>query len=494
MRRRDPRILNTADSLPLFPVLAVLLSTVGVLCLLLLVVTRQALLSDHRRDVARTLRLEIGRVRATLAQREQDREDIRQEITKLQKELTGVRGHIQELQRRLASAKDQLQDLYRHREGLVATLTYLRTELDKLKETQKPPADHPGWIVTLAPSPHGDTRTPVFLECHTDRVRLQPSGVDVFEQDFSPGRTGLSPFQVFLKELVHLLEQKGVARPYPVLIVRPEGIAAFYAAMQQLERVGLSFGYELVESEKRLLFPELEHISDDEIARLLQVARIRANELQLGGPASVPVAIGRGAPFAGPPGKNDGPGLALSVPRPTTSRNRDGAPQPTPGPAKSEQMSSEPGDHESPPTTTVHDRRPQLLALAPPHGGALYRDVYAVVSSDRATVLPALTTVALPLRNDSELNGLLKTLAALVAMDTRLLVLEVRPRVICFVTPDGVGAYWNLRFQLARAGARARFEPLNTGQAAMLEETVRMLGHPLLRLADRASSHADTAR
>ena len=78
----------------------------------------------------------------------------------------------------------------------------------------------------------------------------------------------------------HLLAQQGPDRnesdePYPLLLVRPDGIAAYYAARSALKSWASQFGYELIGEDWELEYQS----ADSQLARVIRsavtTARIR---------------------------------------------------------------------------------------------------------------------------------------------------------------------------------------------------------------------------
>ena len=72
--------------------------------------------------------------------------------------------------------------------------------------------------------------------------------------------------------------------PYPIMLVRPEGIAAYYAARAALDSWGSDFGYELVGSDWELKYPQ----PDPQLAALtrkvVDETRLRHREYVLSSP------------------------------------------------------------------------------------------------------------------------------------------------------------------------------------------------------------------
>jgi hypothetical protein len=138
---------------------------------------------------------------------------------------------------------------------------------------------------------NGTDRRPIYIECRENLIVLQPEGVELTPRDFvgqfGPG----NPLAAAVRAKSEYLARQappGAARtePYPLMLVRPEGVAAYYAARAALDSWGSDFGYELIGSDWRLKFPE----PDPQLARLTREvvadARTRHREYALSVPSS----------------------------------------------------------------------------------------------------------------------------------------------------------------------------------------------------------------
>ena len=96
---------------------------------------------------------------------------------------------------------------------------------------------------------HGTRRRPIFFECDGESVVLQPEGVRFEAEDFQilgPGNPLSSAMRATRQ---YVVTQQGTADdpsydPYPLLLVRPSGIPAYYVARASLESYGGDFGYD----------------------------------------------------------------------------------------------------------------------------------------------------------------------------------------------------------------------------------------------------------
>ena len=115
--------------------------------------------------------------------------------------------------------------------------------------------------------PNGTWRRPIVLECSSNTVTLRPRGQTFSMLDLSPlinPRT--SPVILAIaKEMLHIQQSEtpdgAPAVPYLVFLVRPDGIRSYYQARGRLESLGVAFGYELIEQELAVEFPNFDDLT-----------------------------------------------------------------------------------------------------------------------------------------------------------------------------------------------------------------------------------------
>jgi hypothetical protein len=294
-----------------FPFLAVLLCAMGSLILVLLVMDRRAKLaakarveSAHARRVeearlgAARLREEHERRRAAeRARRETERDAERTRLTaeqaELQKRIVAVRealavaaarlqqqgGAAGELARRaederrrladmeksLADREAQLRQSAQGTEAAHAMMVRMSADLVHAEETLKAlraarARERQTYSVVPYKGKQGDSRRPIYVECaaagvvfHPDRLALDPA---------------LSPYQVRAEVERRFVRQRELLptggdlptdlRPYVMVLIRPAGVANYYALQAALRGSGVDFGYEFVDADWVFEFPEEE--------------------------------------------------------------------------------------------------------------------------------------------------------------------------------------------------------------------------------------------
>src|SRR5690606_31503589 len=143
----------------------------------------------------------------------------------------------------------------------------------------------PAYSIIPYEGPNGTHRKPIYIECRADAVLLQPEGIRLLPNDFDeplgPGNPLASAVRAAREHLAmrrpgHITPEN---EPYPLLLVRPDGIAAYYKARAALESWGSNFGYELIDGDWKLDFPPV----DPQLAEVeRQAVEIgRANQIRL---------------------------------------------------------------------------------------------------------------------------------------------------------------------------------------------------------------------
>jgi hypothetical protein len=135
------------------------------------------------------------------------------------------------------------------------------------------------------------TRRPIYIECLRDSVVIQPEGIVLHERDFIAPLGPGNPLAAALRAASEYWAQQATAadgespEPYPLILVRPEGIGAYYRVRDAVESWADNFGYELIEQDWELSFPpadpQLAHLQE----RAIREARLRRVELARAAPS-----------------------------------------------------------------------------------------------------------------------------------------------------------------------------------------------------------------
>lgn len=110
--------------------------------------------------------------------------------------------------------------------------------------------------------PNGTWRRPIVIECRDGTATLQPRGPSVSLLELSPlfGARSNPLISAVARELVRSRAKPSPdgspAIPYIYFVVRPDGIRPYYEARSRLEPLGIAFGYELVEQDWEIDYPD----------------------------------------------------------------------------------------------------------------------------------------------------------------------------------------------------------------------------------------------
>ena len=267
------------ERISLFPFLAVLICTMGALLVLLVVIAQraQATAQMQREAEERNLESQAENMNASLLAEISSlkvlREQASQSLTQQRKVLAHIEDHMRRIGERLRQIQDMRAALSQSPAQSSTNPEKLREELARLRQ-QRTEAKKllakmiseikPQTSYSIVPylGAHGTQRRPVYLECHAKGIIFQPEGIRLEETDFArplgpenPLAAGLRAYSSYVRDHIAAPAGKLPADPYPLLLVRPSGIPAYYAARTALQSWNTEFGYELIEEDWELDFP-----------------------------------------------------------------------------------------------------------------------------------------------------------------------------------------------------------------------------------------------
>ncbi len=249
----------SAAGISLFPFMAVLLCTMGALIVVLVVLNRQARVkaatdaanhADGRTAIATVDAQEAAMTRDTIAWRLQhlttSREKTQVDLDHERLRLSGVEEHIRSLEKQLGALRQSLAQLdagSMQSDSLEAKQLELQriaaaiaSALARLDAARKAAAERaPAYSVVPYDGQNRTRRRPIYIECSGERVVIQPEGIELKAADFDgpmgPGNPLASAVRAARDHLVaQAADPKSAdAEPYPLFLVRPDGIEAYYA-------------------------------------------------------------------------------------------------------------------------------------------------------------------------------------------------------------------------------------------------------------------------
>jgi hypothetical protein len=300
MSRKNP---VAGPTISLFPFLAVLLCTMGALLVVLVLFSRSVRQNETAKldQEQESLVEELELARDGLAWRREQLEGVRErtaeDLAKARVQLAGVEENTRALQDEFANLERTAAALASTAgvvaaddetlRGLQERLTSARESLDKARAEGK--TKPPAYAVVPYAGRNGTHRRPLYIECCGDGVFLQPEGIRLSPGDFEgppgPGNPLASALRAARE---HVVAAQGgtndpAAQPYPLLLVRPSGVMAYYAAREAIQSWGSDFGYQLIDEDWTLTFPPADptlaqvekRAIDESRARLAWLAEVR---------------------------------------------------------------------------------------------------------------------------------------------------------------------------------------------------------------------------
>lgn len=317
----------------MFPFLAVLICTMGALVVLL------HAFAKHGQEQA--VQIARAKAKADAAQEKMDVEDVQWRIDHLREarekteaqlgeerlKLSHVEDHERRLRQRLEELKIAAAEMERTAEEKTdeqkrgaAELAGVKAELEETKkavEAALASGRHKSKSYSIVPydGRNATRRRPIYIECRESLIVLQPEGIELSPRDFGGVFGPGNPLAAAVRaKREYLADQGSSEEPYPLLLVRPEGIAAYYAARAALGSWGSEFGYELVGSDWPLKFPTPDPKLVELTRKVVAEARLRHQEYmrmspQVAKARSRPVYRARAHGGFAPVGGSGSPGL-----------------------------------------------------------------------------------------------------------------------------------------------------------------------------------------
>ncbi|TVP99258.1 MAG: hypothetical protein EA381_10200 [Planctomycetaceae bacterium] len=300
----------------LFPFLAVLVCTLGTLILLLALVAENAgeaiasttqaepagpdpdlpdpaELAAAAEQIDRQLREARWHREQTVKMREEQTADLEQRRDRL----AHLEDHIRRLREELESLSVEVDrsqdseasgDVGQAQQTLDRLLIEIEQEKGAIAELQEElQTQTPRIVIVPHKGPNGTDRRPIYIECRHDGVYLQPGNLRIpsAHLDSQPGFP--NPLEAALRTIRHhaLHDYQDAVAPYPLLVVRPDGIATYAAARSAMQGWDDQFGYELLPGDVELAFPPSDSALDSKVAATIRQSIDRRNAMfaRLGG-------------------------------------------------------------------------------------------------------------------------------------------------------------------------------------------------------------------
>ena len=292
MTKRKRRSDNYAPAL--FPFLAVLLCTIGALFLILAITVTNSHASARRdAELAMTdVKDKVDVMEVVSDELVAQRESLKKQVERRRRDLADIEDHIQRLTKNLQELASRIEQIQSHasdteksesqKEALVQSL---REQIDTkkkelLEEIEKQKKRKPAFAVIPYVGNNGTSRRPVYLECTKQGVVIQPEGMLISVQDLKPPTGPGNPLDSALRVLRLAYQQRDVTfginqPPYPLLLVRPDGIHTYAMALEAMSGWDDQYGYELINGDMDLTFPTSIPGLNEQLTQTVEVARAR---------------------------------------------------------------------------------------------------------------------------------------------------------------------------------------------------------------------------
>ena len=200
---------------------------------------------------------------------------------RLQDKLRELQIAAEELER-LQLAKDDEQQ--REEEDLEAARSRLAEARKAVDDARRRSRRAATYSVVPYEGPNSTHRRPVYIECRENSMILQPEGVELTPADFvgmlGPGNPLASALRGVREYYAgQTAAGKSDAEPYPLLLVRPDGIKTYYAARSALDSWGSEFGYELIGADWKLSYAKPDPKLEQLVRQIVAESRLRMREL-----------------------------------------------------------------------------------------------------------------------------------------------------------------------------------------------------------------------
>jgi len=275
MSRRDRPGLSPS----LFPFLAVLVCTLGTLILLLALVAQNATDSAQQaalveptkpttephgltaKAVKGMLDEEMFRVTELVSFRDQqtaDLENRRDELSHIEEHLESTRDKLKALNDEVVMLTSDAQNTTEIDQQM---LSKVREQIESEKESiaklrEEAKSRNPRIVIVPHKGPNGTERRPIYVECHSNGVTILPERCPITIQQLEKSSHSANPLDAALRAIrLHAMKYYGdTAPPYPLLVVRPDGIESYGMARIAMKDWDDQFGYELVPEDIELAF------------------------------------------------------------------------------------------------------------------------------------------------------------------------------------------------------------------------------------------------
>ena len=318
MRRRRSKSVKPGVSL--FPFLAVLICTLGVLIVLLVLAVKSASIKqEDLENAVAASEVEAAEEAAAIVAKQQHQKEVITDLEndidlhileaegfgddrpRIRREVVKAREYRAHLNKEIDEIEEQAKQLLEEMKLLDSDFKSVETRIDDVelkrldqqietaqselfkKRSEVRVVEQKKYSIVPYHGAGGTKRVPVFVECDRDGLTLQPWGIRLSRDDFYHPVAAGNPVDAALSTVRNYYQKYELTekdqRPYPLLVVRPDGAQSYGLARRSLVSWDDEFGYELVSQDKDLEFGTVDAQLEKEIRSA--VATAKQNQLAL---------------------------------------------------------------------------------------------------------------------------------------------------------------------------------------------------------------------
>jgi TolA-binding protein len=266
----------------------------------------------------------LAEVRRQQAELERARAQAQQRLHDEQQRLSHLEEHQRRLEHELAKLHLTLKQLEASEQQQVVDQDQAEKELERLRQLIKDTearlvkmreegAGERSYAIVPYKGPNGTFRRPVYVECTREAIILQPEGIRLSADDFSRPLVSGNPLAAAIRAAQEELNARArtaggaeLPDPYPLFIVRPDGIKAYEVALAATRTWDSDYGYEFVDADWKLAYPDADPRLAQVMTHAIDTARQRQRLLAMAAPSRYGTRLtGTGGPGGG---RGPGPG------------------------------------------------------------------------------------------------------------------------------------------------------------------------------------------
>jgi hypothetical protein len=163
---------------------------------------------------------------------------------------------------------EQARRLETELDGVALERDVLARERDESRAALAKARTRSSYAVLPHKGPNGTWRRPIVLECQNGQATLQPGGpsFSLLEMSMLLGPRSAPLVAAVAREVMRSQAEESPdgapVVPYIFFVIRPDGIKPYYNARAQLEPLGIAFGYELVDQNMEIDYPDLANLDE----------------------------------------------------------------------------------------------------------------------------------------------------------------------------------------------------------------------------------------